>query len=99
MIVLKLLQLKTDPSWKGKNIHLNKAHNQTRPYKVYYCKVRESLKPSLYNTFYLSKFRITRKNVFYQLYKRSSLCGFNSGHYNGHSLRIGAATSAGKARI
>ncbi|CAC5406487.1 unnamed protein product [Mytilus coruscus] len=27
------------------------------------------------------------------------LCGFNSSHYNGHSFRIGAATSAGKAKI
>ncbi|CAG2252211.1 unnamed protein product [Mytilus edulis] len=27
------------------------------------------------------------------------ICGFNSSHYNGHSFRIGAATSAGKAKI
>ncbi|CAC5393135.1 unnamed protein product [Mytilus coruscus] len=28
-----------------------------------------------------------------------SLCGFNPDHYNGHSLRIGAATTASKAHI
>lgn len=27
------------------------------------------------------------------------LCGFNPDHYNGHSVRIGAAKTAGKAHI
>ncbi|CAC5398823.1 unnamed protein product [Mytilus coruscus] len=104
MIVLKLKQSKTDPFRKGIYIQLHRVQNQVCPYKVLvnYCKVRESLKPSLpSNPLFISQnFESLERMYFINCIKQVlSLCGFNPDHYNGHSLRIGTATSAGKARI
>ncbi|CAC5411416.1 unnamed protein product [Mytilus coruscus] len=103
MIVLKLKQSKTDPFRKGIDIP-HKVQNQICPYKILikYFQIRKNLIPNLpSDPFFISQNSIAlERNYFINCIKHVlSLCGFNPDHYNGHSLHIGAATTAGKAHI
>ena len=104
MIILKLKQSKTDPFRKGVDIQLHKVKNQICPFKILvkYLQVRESLKQGLpSDPLFISQNALAlERNYFINCIKQVlSICGFNPDHYNGHSLRIGAATTAGKAHI
>ncbi|CAC5378899.1 unnamed protein product [Mytilus coruscus] len=104
MIVLKLKQSKTDPFRKGIDIQLHKVQNQICPFKILvkYLQVRESLNQNLpSDPLFISQNSLAlERNYFINCIKQVlSICGFNPDHYNGHSLRIGAATTAGKAHI
>ncbi|CAC5419423.1 unnamed protein product [Mytilus coruscus] len=64
--------------------------------------VRESLYQNLpSDPLFISQNSLAlERNYFINCIKQVlSICGFNPDHYNGHSLRIGAATTAGKAHI
>ncbi|CAC5397543.1 unnamed protein product [Mytilus coruscus] len=104
LVVLKLKQSKTDPFRKGINIKLHKLGQLICPYKTLleYIQVRKEFSPinqtdPLFIT--IDKKPLERQYFLTCIKKVLDLCGFNSSHYNGHSFRIGAATSAGKAKI
>ncbi|CAC5412961.1 unnamed protein product [Mytilus coruscus] len=104
LVVLKLKQSKTDPFRKGINIQLHKLGQLICPYKTLleYIQVRKEFSPinqtdPLFIT--IDKKPLERQYFLTYIKKVLDLCGFNSSHYNGHSFRIGAATSAGKAKI
>ena len=102
--VLKLKQSKTDPFRKGINIQLHQVQNHICPYKILikYLKVRENvgLRLATDPLFISNNCQALERQYFINCLKHIlGLCGFNPDHYNGHSLRIGAATSAGKAHI
>ncbi|CAG2186819.1 DCTN1 [Mytilus edulis] len=74
------------------------------PYTILleYIQIRKELSPTnqtdpLFIT--IDKKPLERQYFITCIKKVLDICGFNSSHYNGHSFRIGAATSAGKAKI
>ncbi|CAG2204561.1 unnamed protein product [Mytilus edulis] len=104
LVVLKLKQSKTDPFRKGINIQLHKLGQLICPYTILleYIQIRKELSPTnqtdpLFIT--IDKKPLERQYFITCIKKVLDICGFNSSHYNGHSFRIGAATSAGKAKI
>ncbi|CAC5396816.1 ATM [Mytilus coruscus] len=104
LVVFKLKQSKTDPFRKGINIQLHKLGQLICPYKTLleYIQVRKEFSPinqtdPLFIT--IDKKPLERQYFLTCIKKGLDLRGFNSSHYNGHSFRIGAATSAGKAKI
>ncbi|CAC5393943.1 unnamed protein product [Mytilus coruscus] len=89
---------------KGINIQLHKLGRLICPYKTLleYIQVRKEFSPinqtdPLFIT--IDKKPLERQYFLTCIKKVLDICGFNSNHYNGHSFRIGAATSAGKAKI
>ncbi|CAG2204547.1 unnamed protein product [Mytilus edulis] len=104
LVVLKLKQSKTDPFRKGINIQLHKLGQLICPYTILleYIQIRKEFSPTnqtdpLFIT--IDKKPLERQYFITCIKKVLDICGFNSSHYNGHSFRIGAATSAGKAKI
>ncbi|XP_052098932.1 uncharacterized protein LOC127733656 [Mytilus californianus] len=104
LVVLKLKQSKTDPFRKGINIQLHKLGQLICPYTILleYIQIRKEFSPinqtdPLFIT--IDKKPLERQYFLTCIKKVLDICGFNSSHYNGHSFRIGAATSAGKAKI
>lgn len=104
LAIIHLKQSKTDPFRKGIDIQLHKLNTLLCPYKalVNYLQIRTAKQPcnpsdplfitdsltALDRNFFISKLKLLIKS-----------CGLNPDSYNGHSFRIGAATSAGKANI
>lgn len=104
LVILKLKQSKTDPFRKGINIQLHKVQSCVCPYRILtkYLHARKSLYGNFSTDplFMLNNGQALERQYFINCLKHVlGLCGFNSDQYNGHSLRIGAATSAGKAHI
>lgn len=102
--VLHLKQSKTDPFRKGVDIQLHKLNHEFCPYTALnsYLLLRkakgffQSYDPLFIN----ESGQALERNFFISKLKHLlDLCGLDSQLYNGHSFRIGAATSAGKNNI
>ncbi|CAC5395185.1 unnamed protein product [Mytilus coruscus] len=102
--ILHLKQSKTDPFRKGIDIQLHRLNNILCPYTTLknYLQLRSvkgkcALSDPL---FIMENFSaLERKYFITNLKILLEACGYQAVLYNGHSFRIGAATSAGKANI
>ena len=107
-VQLLLRYSKTDPYKKGIVIPLFKAENNTDlcPYRALtqYLELRKTIFPNnlLPNSpFFLTENGKALCRSYYMMHIKHILArlGYDNSHYSGHSMRIGAATSASAARL
>lgn len=101
--VLTLKTSKTDPFRKGVSIKLFKTDQPVCPYNVccQYMAARQRLNPSPLEPLFIHKDgNPLSRGSFLAMFKHHLKCiDVNPNMYNGHSFRIGAATSAAAAKI
>lgn len=102
--ILHLKQSKTDPFRKGIDIQLHRLNNILCPYTTlkHYLQMRSVKgKCELSDPLFINEnfSALERKYFITNLKFLLEACGYKAELYNGHSFRIGAATSAGKAHV
>ena len=101
--ILKLKQSKTDPFRKGVKIQFHKLDHELCPFKALkdYLVIRNYHKFRNSDALFIDETGKSLERIYFinKLKNLLFLCGFDSNLYNGHSFRIGAATSAGKSNI
>jgi len=105
-ILLTLKQSKTDPFREGITIRLFKLDTVICPYNLCYryMQARLRLSSSSYGPLFVIQHRgiltaLTRSTFISKLKHILECVGLNSKAYNGHSFRIGAATTGGSVHL
>lgn len=102
-VLLKLKRSKTDPFRAGVTIKLFKTDNSICPYDscCRYMRIRRQHNPALGDPLFVTNNgNALSRSVFISMFKHVLVClGINAELYNGHSFRIGAATTAAAAHI
>ncbi|XP_021365385.1 uncharacterized protein LOC110458130 [Mizuhopecten yessoensis] len=102
-VLLRLRTSKTDPFREGITLKLFKTDNSICPYVACckYVEARQQQNPSQDDPLFVDENdKVLTRNVFIEKFKHVLEClGINSNEYNGHSFRIGAATSASTAHV
>ncbi|CAG2190914.1 unnamed protein product [Mytilus edulis] len=103
-VILHLKQSKTDPFRMGVDIQLHKLNHDCCPFKALhdYLIVRNTMfKFQNNNALFIDESGIALEREFFisKLKHLLGICGYNPQSFNGHSFRIGAATTAGKSNI
>lgn len=102
-VVINLKQSKTDPFRKGVQIQLFKTNTNVCPVNAIhkYSDLKVRTFSCVPNPFFVTKEGsvLTRSYFVDKLKFLLSKLGYNPENYNGHSFRIGAATTAQEARI
>lgn len=105
MCTLTLKESKTDPFRKGITIQLHQMSQDPCPVKILkkYLALRQLAIPGNTNSrplFISENNAALDRTQFIQYCRRVlNVCGYDSCKYNGHSFRIGAATSAGAGKV
>lgn len=102
-VVLNLKQSKTDPFRKGVQIQLFKTNTNVCPVSAIhkYLDLKARAFSRVPNPFFVTKEGSVLTRSYFVDKLKFLLCklGYNPENYNGHSFRIGAATTAQEARI
>lgn len=104
-VLLHLKKSKTDPFHERVTLKLFKTDQVVYPYYICcrYMKARLQQTPSLHDPLFVTDITSGQplsRTVFISRFRHVLDClGIDSGSYNGHSFRIGAATSAAAAHI
>ncbi|XP_063404691.1 uncharacterized protein LOC134688145 [Mytilus trossulus] len=103
-VILHLKQSKTDPFRMGVDIQLHKLNHDCCPFKALhdYLIVRNTMfKFQNNNALFIDESGKALEREFFisKLKHLLCICGYNPQSFNGHSFRIGAATTAGKSNI
>lgn len=101
--LLTLKQSKTDPFREGITIKLFSTGNSICPYAICckYMEHRRKSSPSATDPLFISdQGQILTRTLFISKFRHALECvGINSTRYNGHSFRIGAATTAAQVHM
>lgn len=101
--LLKLKVSKTDPFRQGINIKLFPTNDVICPYKIAstYVQSRILSNPNTQDPLFVDSCgkALSRNKYISALRHALCCCGYDSSKYSGHSLRQGAATSAGAAHV
>ena len=98
-MTVHIKESKTDPFRLGHTITVGASDNEICPVKALqnYLMLRPPLPGPLF--IFASGKPLTKENLTFETRKLLQQAGLNSSNYAGHSYRIGAATTAAKAKL